>query len=83
MSEMSSSVSHSSRFHGGDPADLKIPAAAAWVSVGELRAAEGLGPLELRAMSIWEGFVDIVIVMSGSGFSSAVRDEMVVPQSQY
>lgn len=50
-----SSDSHSSRYHGGDPADRKIPAAAAWVSVGELNEAEGLrlcGPLELRAISI-------------------------------
>ena len=35
-----------------------MPAAAAWVSVGELRDAEGLlGPRELRAMRIWEGLV--------------------------
>ena len=35
-----------------------MPAAAAWVSVGELRDADGLlCPRELRAMRMWEGFV--------------------------
>ena len=52
-SESISSVSTSSSTHGGEPEDLKIPDAAAWVSVGELRAAAGLlRPLELRAMRI-------------------------------
>ena len=54
-----SAVSTSSSFHGGDPDDLKMPEAAAWVSVGELREAEGLWPLELRAMRMWDGFVVI------------------------
>lgn len=50
-SETMSSVSHSSKSHGGEPDERKIPAAAAWVSVGELRDAEGLlGPRELRAI---------------------------------
>jgi hypothetical protein len=61
LSSETSSVSHSCKSHGGEPEDLKIPAAAACVSVGELRAAEGLlGPLELRAMRIWDGFVVIL-----------------------
>ena len=37
-----------------------MPAAAAWVSVGELREAEGLwvlGPLEFRAMRMCGGFI--------------------------
>jgi hypothetical protein len=52
-SDTMSSVSHSSRSHGGEPDDRKIPDAAACVSVGELRAAEGLfGPLELRAIKM-------------------------------
>ena len=47
----SSSVSQPSEDSGGEPAERKMPAAAAWVSVGELSAAEGpLSPLELRAM---------------------------------
>ena len=54
-----SAVSTSSSFHGGEPDDLKMPEAAAWVSVGELRDAEGLWPLELRAMRMWDGFVVI------------------------
>ena len=37
-----SSDSHSSRYQDGEPADLNIPAAAAWVSVGELSEADGL-----------------------------------------
>ena len=46
-----------------------MPAAAAWVSVGELRDAdvreeEGLGPRELRAMRRCEGFRE---VMRGRG----------------
>lgn len=39
-----------------------MPAAAAWVSVGELRDADGLCPRELRAMRIKEGFVVIALV---------------------
>ena len=31
-----------SRYQDGEPADLKMPEAAAWVSVGELREADGL-----------------------------------------
>ena len=54
----SSSLSHSSRSHGGEPEERNMPAAAAWVSVGELSDAEGLlGPRELRAMRMWEGLV--------------------------
>lgn len=50
-SDSLSSVSHSSYSHGGEPEDLKIPEAAAWVSVGELREADGLlSPRELRAI---------------------------------
>lgn len=38
-----------------------MPAAAACVSVGELRDADGLlCPRELRAMRIWEGLVLIM-----------------------
>lgn len=50
-SDSISSVSQSSNSHGGEPEDLNIPDAAAWVSVGELREAEGLlSPRELRAI---------------------------------
>lgn len=53
ISETNSSVSHSSRNQGGEPADLNMPAAAACVSVGELRVADGLfNPLEFLAISI-------------------------------
>lgn len=56
-SEMISSDSHSWRSHGGEPEERKIPEAAAWVSIGELRDADGLlGPRELRAMRMCEGF---------------------------
>jgi hypothetical protein len=73
-SETTSSVSHSSRSQGGEPDDLKIPEAAACVSVGELRAAEGLlGPLELRAMRMCEGFVVIGAASTDSCKSAAVR----------
>ena len=41
-SDTESSVSHPPSESGGEPADLKMPAAAAWVSVGELREADGL-----------------------------------------
>lgn len=45
------SISRSSKSHGGDPVERKIPDAAACVSVGELREAEGLVELrEFRAM---------------------------------
>jgi hypothetical protein len=45
---------------GGGRAAPKIPAAAAWVSVGELSVADGpLRPLELRAMRMWDGFTDM------------------------
>ncbi|SRR6266436_1651217 len=62
-SETASSVSTPSRNHGGDPAEeRKIPAAAAWVSVGELRDAEVIfdWPRELRAMRMCDGLVVIV-----------------------
>ena len=58
--EAISSDSHPSKYREGEPADLKMPAAAACVSVGELREAEGLcvlGPLEFRAMRMWGGFI--------------------------
>jgi hypothetical protein len=61
-SETASSVSTPSRNHGGDPAEeRKIPAAAACVSVGELRDAEVIfaWPRELRAMRMCDGLVDI------------------------
>lgn len=51
-SETRSSVSHSSSIHC-EAEERNIPAAAACVSVGELRDAEGLfWPRELRAMRI-------------------------------
>lgn len=59
-----SSVSHSSSNHGGEPDERNIPAAAAWVSVGELREADGLilfGPREFRAIKMCEGFVVIAV----------------------
>ena len=60
--DTASSVSQPSEDKGGEPADLKIPAAAACVSVGELSVAEGpLRPLELRAMRMCEGLVDMVV----------------------
>lgn len=61
-SETASSVSTPSRYHGGDPAEeRKIPAAAACVSVGELRDAEVMfdWPRELRAMRMCDGLVVI------------------------
>ena len=60
-SEIASSVSAPSRNHGGEPAEERnMPAAAACVSVGELRAAVVLdGPRELRAMRMWDGLVVI------------------------
>lgn len=59
-SDTMSSVSHSSRSHGGEPDDRKIPEAAACVSVGELRAADGLlDPLEFLAIRMWDGLVVI------------------------
>jgi hypothetical protein len=59
-----SSVSHSSSNHGGEPEERNIPEAAAWVSVGELREADGLilfGPREFRAIKMCEGFVVIAV----------------------
>ena len=64
-SETASSVSTPSINHGGDPADeRKIPAAAACVSIGELRDAEVMfdWPRELRAMRMWDGLVVIAVV---------------------
>lgn len=59
-SETESSVSHPSKYSGGEPDDLNMPAAAACVSVGELRAADGLlGPLEFLAIRMCEGFTDM------------------------
>jgi hypothetical protein len=61
-SETASSVSTPSRNHGGDPAEeRKIPAAAACVSIGELRDAEVIfdWPRELRAMRMCDGLVVI------------------------
>jgi hypothetical protein len=61
-SETASSVSTPSRNHGGDPAEeRKIPAAAACVSVGELRDAVVIfdWPRELRAMRMCDGLVVI------------------------
>ncbi len=61
-SETASSDSYSCSTQGGEPDERKIPAAAACVSVGELRDAIGLlGPRELRAMRMCEGFVDSVV----------------------
>ena len=63
-SDTASSVSIPPRNHGGDPAEERnIPAAAACVSVGELRDAETFDwPRELRAMRICGGLVVIVDV---------------------
>lgn len=59
-SDTESSVSQPSEDQGGEPAERNIPAAAAWVSVGELSEADGpLRPRELRAMRMWDG-LDIV-----------------------
>jgi hypothetical protein len=58
--EEMSSAAHSSRSQGGEPEDLNIPEAAACVSVGELRDAEGWWPREFRAMSMCDGLVVIV-----------------------
>lgn len=56
-SETDPSVSQPSEDHGGEPAERKMPAAAACVSVGELSAADGpLRPRELRAMRMCDGF---------------------------
>lgn len=77
---MRSSVSHSSRFHGGEPADLNIPAAAACVSVGELRAAEGLCPLELRAMRMWDGFD--MVAGDNVGWLSTARRQRSDPEDR-
>lgn len=58
-----------------------MPEAAACVSVGELRAADGLfEPRELRAIKIWDGLVDIVVVVgdeSGCGHHRAVLAELI------
>lgn len=51
-SEIGSSVSEPSTCNEGEPVERKTPEAAACVSVGELREAEGLWPRELRAMSM-------------------------------
>ena len=60
-SETASSVSTPSKNHGGDPADeRKMPAAAACVSVGELRGALDW-PREFRAMRMCDGLVVIVV----------------------
>lgn len=56
-----SSVSQSSKSQGGEPAERKMPEAAACVSVGELREAAGLlRPRELRAIRMCDGFVVMV-----------------------
>jgi hypothetical protein len=69
-SETTSSVSPSSRSHGGEPEDRNMPAAAAWVSVGELRDADGLlGPLECLAMRMCDGLVVMKVKGNGSGSS--------------
>ena len=61
-SDAISSVSQSSNSQGEAPEDLKIPEAAAWVSVGELREAAGLfRPRELRAIRMWDGLVLIEV----------------------
>lgn len=62
ISDTASSDSYSWSTHGGEPDERKMPAAAACVSVGELRDAIGLlGPRELRAMRMCEGFVVIAV----------------------
>jgi hypothetical protein len=63
-SETASSVSTPSINHGGDPAEeRKIPAAAACVSIGELRDAEVIfdWPRELRAIRMCDGLVVIAV----------------------
>lgn len=53
-----SSGSYSWCVHGGEPEERKMPDAAACVSVGELREAEGLlCPRELRAIRRYDGLV--------------------------
>lgn len=60
QSDTISSVSHSSRSHGGEPVeDLKTPEAPACGSVGIVRAVDGFCFRELRAMRICDGFVVI------------------------
>jgi hypothetical protein len=73
-SDTISSVSHSSKCHG-ELEDLNIPEAAAWVSVGELRDAEGLlRPPEFRAMRMCDGLVDIYsYVRRDASLSVAIR----------
>jgi len=66
-SETASSVSTPSKNHGGDPADeRKMPAAAAWVSVGELRGALDW-PREFRAMRMCDGLVVIAVGLMFGG----------------
>jgi hypothetical protein len=70
-----SSVSHSSSNHGGEPDERNIPAAAACVSVGELREADGLillGPREFRAIKICGGF-KLVVIADRSSVKSGLR----------
>lgn len=62
-SDTMSSVSHSSKSHGGEPEERKMPEAAACVSVGLDKEADGLfAPRELRAMRICEGLVLLVVL---------------------
>jgi hypothetical protein len=79
-SDTASSVSTPSRNHGGDPAEeRKIPAAAACVSVGELRDAVVMfdWPRELRAMRMCDGLVVIADcdIRSGVVFPSGHRSD--------
>jgi len=59
------STSCSCNVQGGEPADRKTPAAAAWVSVAMLREAAGLWLfLEFRAMRMCDGLVAMVTEQS-------------------
>lgn len=78
-----SSSAHSSNSQGGEDAeDLNIPAAAAWVSVGDDRAAERLpGDLDERATRTAEG-VDIECDRVGGNQVSACLAFLTLQHSQ-
>lgn len=83
-----SSASHSSKSHGSDLEDLNMPDAAACVSDGELRDADGLlVPREFLAIRIWEGFEAITVVSTrnasryiNDSFSRTMVEERRPPQ---
>ena len=83
-SETASSVSTPSKNHGGDPADeRKMPAAAACVSVGELRGALDW-PREFRAMRMCDGLVVIAVgLILGEGIGSCLLVDTQSGHPQY